>query len=35
MYGEQKGDNPGSLTSEQQINETVQTITTWIEKEQK
>ena len=31
MYGEQKGDNPGSLTSEQQINETVQTITTWIE----
>ena len=35
MYGEQKGDNPGSLTSKQQINETVQTITNWIEKEQK
>ncbi len=31
MYGEQKGDNPGSLTSDQQIKETVQTITTWIE----
>ena len=31
MYGEQKGDNPASITSKQQINETVKIVTNWIE----
>ncbi|WP_273852545.1 alpha/beta hydrolase [Guptibacillus spartinae] len=30
MYGEQKGDNPASITSKEQINETVKIVTKWI-----
>lgn len=31
MYGEQKGDNPASISSKEQINETVRIVSNWIE----